>query len=164
MTQSSRWNVYNDLEHTYLKYNATTILKLFFQTIMSGSLCNSFGSLPARVHERPRKWCAPQRLRTKRNFVLLWLFDQVKQSGELLSPFAALPSLPLEETPPLWFVSHSNKAHQTPPKIANPWKIWPLSKRDLVRRSSRSAWLPSFSSLPSSCSSTFQGWFLFLCW
>ena len=32
-TQFSRWNVWNDLEHTYLKYNSTmftTILKLFF--------------------------------------------------------------------------------------------------------------------------------------
>ena len=95
---------------------------------MSGSLCNSFGSLSAGVHERSRKWCARQKLRTKITFVPLWLFDQVKQSGELLSPFAALPSLPLEETPLLWFVSHSDGVQQTPTKQQVPQKMSPFPK------------------------------------
>ena len=99
------------------------------QTIMSGSLCNSFGSLSAGVHERSRKWCARQKLRTKITFVPLWLFDQVKQSGELLSPCAALPSLPLEETPPLWFVSHSDGVHQTPQNSKSLKNVAPLKKR-----------------------------------
>ena len=98
------------------------------QIVMPGSLCNSFGSLSAGVHERSRKWCAPQRLRTKITFVPLWLFDQVKQSGELLSPFAALPSLPLEETPPLWFVSHSDGVHQTPQNSKSLKNVSPLKK------------------------------------
>ena len=124
---------------------------------MSGSLCNSFGSLSAGVHERSRKWCAPQRLRTKITYVLLWLFDQVKQSGELLCPFAALPSLPLAETPPLWFVSPV-----PPPNSKSSKKMLPFPPKNIVRQSSRSAWPPSSSSLQSSCSSTFQGGFLFL--
>ena len=96
--------------------------------IMSGSLRNSFGSLPARVHERSRKWCAPKRLRTKRTFVLLWFFDQVKPSEEPLCPFAALPSLPLEEMPLLWFVSHSDGVHQTPQNSKSLKNVSPLKK------------------------------------
>ena len=126
---------------------------------MSGSLCNSFGSLPAGVHERPRKWYAPQRLRTKRTFVPLWPGQAIGGTFVSLCSiafFAIGGDAATMVCLSLWW-SASN-----PPKQQIPEKCVPFKKRDLVRRSSRSAWLPSFSSLQSSCSSMFQGGFLFL--
>ena len=120
---------------------------------MSGSLCNSFGSLSAGVHERPRKWCARQRLRTKRTFVPLW-------PGQAIGgTFVSLCSI-------AFFAIGGDAATMVclfpPPQTASPQKKCCLSQKYLVRRSSRSAWPPSFSSLQSSCSSMFQGGFLFL--